>query len=70
MAFTADEITQAKRFLLQNVLRVREGNTWVEYGSAAALRKSIADAEREMANSTRPRGTRLTHVSSGFNDDY
>lgn len=71
MAFTPDEITQAKRFLLQNVLRVREGNTWVEYGSASELRRSIADAERELQADNKPRGTRFAHVTSGFNShDY
>lgn len=71
MAFSADEIEDAKRFLLQNVLRVREGNTWVEYGSAAELRRSIADAERDMVNSTKPKGTRYAQVSSGYyNDGY
>ncbi len=69
MAFTKDEIDDAKRFLLQNVLRVREGNTWVEYGSAAALRRSIADAEREMIDSGKPQGTRFAHVSSGYHND-
>jgi len=67
--FTPEEITAAKRFLLQNVLRVREGNTWVEYGSASELRRSIADAEREMATNGKPQGTRFAHISSGFNND-
>lgn len=65
--FTPDEIQEAKRRLLQNVLRVREGDTWVEYGSPGALRQAIRDAEAEVANSNVPRGTRYARVSNGFN---
>lgn len=70
MAFSADEIEDAKRRLLQNVLRVREGNTWVEYGSGAELRAAIRLAESDVANSGKPRGTRLVQVSSGFRNGY
>lgn len=64
--FTIDEIAEAKRRLLANVLRVREGNTWVEYGSASELRQAIKDAEAEMIGSTKPRGTRFIEVNSGY----
>lgn len=64
--FTANEIVQAKKRLLENVLRVREGNTWVEYGSAAELRQSIKDAERDAEGSNKPSGTRLASIHSGY----
>ncbi|AWY02801.1 hypothetical protein [Alteromonas phage JH01] len=65
--FTKAEIAEAKKRLLSNVLRVREGNTWVEYGSAEALRQAIKDAESDVAGTSKPRGTRLVSVSSGYN---
>ena len=64
--FTIAEITAAKKRLLSNVLRVREGNTWVEYGSATELRAAIAIAERDLAGNTKPTGTRLATISSGY----
>lgn len=65
--FTKAEIAEAKKRLLQNVLRVREGNTWVEYGSANELRQAIKDAEADVAGSNKPRGTRMVTVGSGYN---
>ena len=65
--FTKAEIAEAKKRLLQNVLRVREGNTWVEYGSAKELRQAIIDAEADVEGSNKPRGTRMVTVGSRYN---
>lgn len=64
--FTKAEIAEAKKRLLANVLRVREGNTWVEYGSASELRQAIRDAEADVEGGSKPRGTRLITVRSGY----
>jgi hypothetical protein len=64
--FTPNEIVQAKKRLLMNVLRVREGDTWVEYGSPEALRQAIRDAEADVIGGNKPRGTRLVNISSGY----
>lgn len=72
MAFaTQAQINEAKVRLLQNVLRVREGDTWIEYGSPEALQRAIniAQAELDSQNAgevlpaTRARQIR---INSGF----
>tara|TARA_B110000240_G_C13397703_1_gene409622 strand:- start:424 stop:627 length:204 start_codon:yes stop_codon:yes gene_type:complete len=64
--FTGSEIAAAKQRLLSNVLRVREGNTWVEYGTSKELRAAIAIAEHDLAGNKKPFGTRLATISSGY----
>jgi len=64
--FSLEEIKEAKRKLLDNVLEVREGDTWVKYGSAAALRNAIAMAEKEHASLGRPSGSRKIQFDSGY----
>lgn len=64
--FTQHEIEEAEKRLLQNVLRVREGNTWVEYGSSSDLRQAIRDAKASMAGSGKPTGSRRVSINSGY----
>lgn len=66
MAFTEAQIAQAEQRLLKNVLRVREGNTWVEYGSARELREAINYAKAQLSQSNTPRGSRFAQIKSGY----
>lgn len=66
--FTKAEIEDAEKRLLENVLRVREGDMWVEYGSPDSLRKAIEYAKAQYAvqqGETRNK-TQFVSVSSGY----
>lgn len=64
MATQAD-LDELKSNYNQGVLKVREGNTWLEYQSMSDMRIAIADLEKELSNS-RPSGSRLVSVSKGY----
>lgn len=66
MAFTESQIEAAEQRLLQNVLRVREGDSWVEYGSARELRNAINYAKAQLANKNVPRGSRYASIGNGY----
>ena len=63
MAFTQEQLVEAEQRLLENVTRVREGDTWVEYGSPDALRRAITYAKRSM--NTKPKTQRI-QLGSGY----
>lgn len=51
------------------VLKVREGDTWVEYNSMSQMRIAIDKLELRIANfgkASRPMGTRLVRVGKGY----
>lgn len=46
------------------VLKVREGDTWVEYQTATQMKGAIDDLRRQITSSKIPRGTRFVSLSS------
>lgn len=60
MSYTHDDLANLKKAYARAVLRVREGDTWVEYQSMSHMRQAIADMEAELgvSRSNNPRGSR------------
>lgn len=65
-SYTADDLANLKKAYARGVLEVREGNDWLKFQSAAAMRKAIEDIEAELAaeanNTSKPSGMRVTQV--------
>lgn len=61
---TAD-LENLKKAYYRGVLKVREGETWVEYQSMKDMRIAIGDAESELGKG-KPMGSRLVIVKSGY----
>lgn len=59
-SFTLDQLANLKKALARGVLRVREGDTWVEFQSAKEMRETIAlmEAELGVENANKPRGSK------------
>lgn len=62
---TQTQLDALKDAYFQGVLKVREGDTWIEYQSMKDMRIAIADAETELANS-KPTGARVVSTSTGY----
>jgi len=62
---TQAELDALKKSYHRGVLKVREGDTWVEYQSMKDMRIAIADAEAELSSS-KPKGARLVRVHKGY----
>lgn len=58
--FTLEQLANLKKAYARGVLRVREGDTWVEYQSMTQMRQAIADMEAELniEHANKPRGVR------------
>lgn len=58
--YTADQLADLKKAYARGVLRVREGDTWVEYQSMSDMRQAILSIESELGvnHSNKPRGAR------------
>nr|WP_067285748.1 hypothetical protein [Marinobacterium profundum] len=63
--FTLDQLASLKKAYARGVLRVREGDTWVEYQSMVQMRRAIADMEAELQIESphKPRGSRRVRFS-------
>lgn len=63
--FTLDDLAALKKAYARGVLRVREGETWVEYQSMVQMRRAIADIEAELQieKPHQPRGSRRVRFS-------
>lgn len=69
MSYTSDQLTALKEAYASGVLKVRNGDDWIEYNSMRELRQAINDIETDMetkAAGGRPSGTRLVSVSRGY----
>lgn len=69
MSFTIIQLDALKAAYASGVLKVRNGDDWLEYNSMREMRLAIADiaAEIEAQNSGgKPSGTRLVSVSRGY----
>lgn len=62
---TQETIDRLKKAYYSGVLKVREGDTWLEYNSMKEMRVAISDAESELSKA-RPSGTRLVRTSNGY----
>lgn len=58
--FTTDQLANLKKAYARGILRVREGDTWVEYQSMKDMRIAIANMESELGieHAGKPRGSR------------
>lgn len=66
MSYTQDMLTELKRAYSRGVLKVREGDDWVEYQSMREMRQAISDIEAELRVTNKPSGSRLVSVSKGY----
>ena len=66
MSYTVDQLAALKKSYARGVLKVREGDTWVEYQSMSAMRQAITDIEAELniEHSSKPRGSRRVLIGS------
>lgn len=57
-AFTHDQLANLKKAYARGVLKVREGDTWVEYQSMKQMAEAIDKIEAELGiqRASRPRG--------------
>ena len=58
--YSHEDLANLKKAYARGVLRVREGDTWVEYHSMREMRLAIQDIENELGvnNSQKPRGSK------------
>lgn len=59
------DLDELKKAYYRGILKVREGDTWVEYQSMKDMRIAISDAELELADS-KPSGVRIVRVNNGY----
>ncbi|AUR84115.1 head completion adaptor [Vibrio phage 1.049.O._10N.286.54.B5] len=69
MSFTTEQLTDLKAAYASGVLKVRNGDDWLEYNSMREMRLAIQDIEADIAAAAaggKPSGTRLVSVSRGY----
>lgn len=59
------QLQNLKNAYYDGILKVREGDTWVEYQSSTQMRRAILDGEAELTGG-KPRGSRLVSTSKGY----
>lgn len=64
-SYTVDQLANLKKAYARGVLRVREGDTQIEYQSMAAMRQAINDMEAELntQGGGKPLGSRRVRFS-------
>ncbi|ANP79302.1 hypothetical protein A134_23090 [Vibrio crassostreae 9CS106] len=62
MSYTKQQLDNLKASYARGVLKVREGDTWVEYASLSQMHLAILNIERELGTSKVPSGTRRLRV--------
>ena len=62
---TQTQLDKLKNAYARGVLKVREGDTWIEYQSMKEMRIAIQDIQTEIAG-TKPKGARLVTTSKGY----
>jgi hypothetical protein len=63
--FTELQLNDLKDAYARGVLKIREGDTWVEFQSMKEMSIAISEIEKSLSN-TRPSGSRLVTVSKGY----
>ncbi|AHK11736.1 head-tail connector [Shewanella sp. phage 1/44] len=69
MTFTLEQLAALKAAYASGVLKVRNGDDWLEYNSMREMRLAISDITAEIAAANaggKPSGTRLVSVSRGY----
>lgn len=58
--YTLDQLANLKKAYARGVLKIREGDTWVEYNSMSELERAITriEAELNIERASAPRGSR------------
>lgn len=68
--YTQDDLNNLQKAYARGVLKVREGNDWVEYHSMAQMRQAIVDIKAELAAQSTgneiPSGARVTVVKRPY----
>ena len=67
--FTNEHLINLKEAYAMGVLKVRNGDDWIEYNSMRDIRIAIKDIEGSIAAANaggRPSGTRLATISKGY----
>lgn len=65
--YTAEQLTTLRNMYAKGVLRIREGETWIEFNSLSELRKAITDIENQINNpGGRPQGSYRITVNKGY----
>lgn len=59
------DLEELKKAYYRGVLKVREGDTWVEYQSMKEMRVAISDAERELSGN-KASSVRIARTSNGY----
>lgn len=70
MSYTIEQLDNLKAAYASGVLKVRNGDDWVEYNSMREMRLAIIDMEADIkASSTggRPRGPQRVMINRGYN---
>jgi len=62
---TKSQLEELEKSYYAGVLKVREGDTWIEYQSMSHMRIAIQDAKAEL-NNTRPKGSHFVKTSKGY----
>ncbi len=62
---TQTQLNELQDAYSRGILKIREGDTWVEYQSMKEMRLAISEMKRELFNST-PTGTRIASTSQGY----
>ena len=58
--YTLDQLANLKKAYARGVLKIREGDTWIEYNSMSDLERAIKNIEAELniERQSAPRGSR------------
>lgn len=62
---TQNDLDELEKAYFRGILKVREGDTWVEYQSMKDMRIAIQDAKTTLAGG-KPSGVRIVQVNNGY----
>ncbi len=63
--FTQTQLDELRDAYARGVLKVRDGDTWVEYQSMKEMRTAMLEMEKSLSSNT-PSGSRLVSTSKGY----
>lgn len=67
MSYTVEQLNNLKAAYASGVLKVRNGDDWVEYNSMRELRQAIIDMEADTVAGSKPRGPQRVMINRGYN---
>jgi hypothetical protein len=62
---TQNDLDELEKAYFRGILKVREGDTWVEYQSMKDMRIAIQDAKITLQGG-KPSGVRIVRVNTGY----